>query len=295
MRERFWKFIESKWFLRILSLAFAVAVWFYVNESKRSIISIEVPLNFVNLPQNMMIVKFSNSTVNVRITGAKWLLEGIESLNPKAEVDLKGVVEGVNLVSILPEYIKVPSYAEVTLISPSMIEVEVERIISKKVKVKLNPGEHNPYYEVSVLICSPCEVILRGPRSAVEDEDEISLYFKIEKWEEGIYKTTLKPVSDIINAEFNPPRIEVEYKVSKKKETKVLSNVLIRTSGFKVYPDRVKLTIRGWVKALEELDSNRIKVSVDRENIKHGRAVLKVDVPDDIEVLKVEPSKIKVF
>lgn len=295
MKKRFWRFVESEWFLRIISLLFAFVIWLYVNESRRSIISMEVPLNFINLPPDMAIVKLSNSTVNVRIAGARWLLEGVGSFKPKAEIDLKGVAEGVNLISILPEYIKVPSYVEVALITPSTIEVEVEKVITKKVKVQLIPGESNPYYNVSVLNYSPHELELRGPRSSVKDRNEVSIYFRVEKWKEGTYRTVLNPTPDIVNAEFIPGRVELEYMVERREEVRILRDVKVITAGLKVRPDRVKVTLRGWVKTLEELDENGIKITVDPKTIRRGRANLKIEVPDGIEILDVDPKEVMVF
>ena len=120
-------FLENT-ILKIMALAFAIALWFLVVGDKRVEADFWIPLEFENLPQDMVIVGEPVRAIDVRILGSKKILENLSPNQLTASIDLFNAKAGVNNIRITHSDINIPKGIEVEVINvnPSSILIYLE-------------------------------------------------------------------------------------------------------------------------------------------------------------------------
>ncbi|MDX9708249.1 MAG: CdaR family protein [Trichloromonas sp.] len=157
-------------FLKLLSLAFALILWFFVMGEQKQELSYSVPLAIKNLPANLMVANEIPSQVDVRISGPRTLLMNLDPKDMGIAVDLKGLQPGVTSFRRLEELFNLPGALKITRLSPSFVDVRLERIKDKKVPVKLVvSGAPAPGFELREIQLTPAEVLVEGAEGELKN------------------------------------------------------------------------------------------------------------------------------
>lgn len=115
----------DNYLIKIVSLVFAVILWFYVNSRGGAEIEIAVPLELRNVPARLVVVGNMIDDVTVRVRGRERILDGITSRPPRAVLDLTAAREGNNVLFLDPSAITVPANVQIVRISPRRISVHL--------------------------------------------------------------------------------------------------------------------------------------------------------------------------
>ncbi|RME37657.1 MAG: YbbR-like domain-containing protein, partial [Deltaproteobacteria bacterium] len=124
--------LTENWFLKLISLVFALMLWFFVMGERRQEIGFTVPLNLVNIPEGLMVANEVPNLVDVRVSGPRTVLMNLSPQDISISVDLKDLKPGVTSFKRLDERLNIPSALKVTRLSPSYIDVKLERVRQKK-------------------------------------------------------------------------------------------------------------------------------------------------------------------
>lgn len=111
--------------IKIVSLVFAVLLWFYVNSKGGAEMEIAIPLELRNVPGRLVVVGDTIDDVTVRVRGRERVLEGITSSPPRAVLDLTDAREGNNVLFLNPSAITVPANVQIMRISPRRIPIRL--------------------------------------------------------------------------------------------------------------------------------------------------------------------------
>ncbi|MDY0267964.1 CdaR family protein [Trichloromonas sp.] len=161
-------------FLKLLSLAFALILWFFVMGEQKQELSYAIPLAIKNLPADLMVANEIPSQVDVRISGPRTLLVNIDPKDLGIAVDLKGLQPGLTSFKRLEELFNLPGALKITRLSPSFVDVKLERIKSKKVPVKIVvSGTPTPGYELSEIRLTPAEVLVEGAEGELKNVAQV--------------------------------------------------------------------------------------------------------------------------
>lgn len=167
--------LTENWFLKLISLVFAMMLWFFVMGERRQEIGFTVPLNLVNIPEGLMVANEVPNLVDVRVSGPRTVLMNLSPQDISISVDLKDLKPGVTSFKRLDERLNIPSALKVTRLSPSYIDVKLERIRQKKVPVKvLLQGEPPEGYRLGKVTASPGQVVVQGAESELKDVGEVA-------------------------------------------------------------------------------------------------------------------------
>jgi YbbR domain-containing protein len=167
------KLITENWALKVLSLIFAVVLWFFVIGEKRQERGYAVPLELQNVPEGMMIANDVPSLVDVRISGPRTLLMNLRPSDITISVDLKDLQPGLTSFKRLEERLNIPSGLKVTRLSPSFVDVKLERIKEKTVPLKVDlVGSPAEGVKVSSVKVNPDRVTIEGAESELKDVTE---------------------------------------------------------------------------------------------------------------------------
>jgi hypothetical protein len=129
---------------------------------------VDAPVEIQGLSGDMEITSELPRFVHVTIRGARQQLECV--------IDLQDATEGENIIP-LRDYIESPTglAVEVSQVNPSQITLILEKTVSKEVPVNV-PVEGDPAdgFDIYEKIVDPDKVTITGPRSHIEDIEEIS-------------------------------------------------------------------------------------------------------------------------
>ncbi len=168
------KRLTENLFLKLLSLAFALILWFFVMGEQKQEVSYAVPLAIKNVPEGQIVANEIPSQVDVRIAGPRTLLMNLSPKDMSIAVDLKGLEPGLTSFKRLEELFNLPSALKITRLSPSYVDVKLERIQSKKVPVKVVvAGTPAVGCQLEAVRLIPTEVLVEGAESELKDVAQV--------------------------------------------------------------------------------------------------------------------------
>lgn len=157
-----------------MAVAFAVALWFLVIGEKRTEVGFLIPLEFRNLPKDMIIVGEPVRDVEVRALVSKKAMTNLSSAQLTASIDLSAAKPGQNNRRIAHTDIKAPKGVEVIKVNPSSVTLHLETMVSKLVTVKVKlSGNPAHGYIIKNVSAEPDSVVLFGTQAQLKDVNEI--------------------------------------------------------------------------------------------------------------------------
>jgi YbbR domain-containing protein len=162
------KFFFENLGLKIAAVLLSIVLWVFVTWRGQSEISVDVPLEFKNLPAGLEIVNHTAKTVSLSIKGQERFVKNVRPSDIRVSIDLSKAKRGESIYYITRDEIKLPHALAVTNIMPSSIKVTTEETISKTVRViPLITGEPEKGYYVKSIEVNPPTVTIEGVKSEI--------------------------------------------------------------------------------------------------------------------------------
>ncbi len=289
--------------LKILSLCFAVVLWYSVVSERQSNLLVTVPLTFVNVPKTMKVRKISDERVSLHLEGPISALRGMEIGKIRGTIDLSGAHEGKSRYELLPSHFNLPEGIRVEGISPEVVYVMLEKLQTFRLPIKVRlKGRADRHYVLQRVSVEPAVVWVTGDRQARSSIDNIPTdVVDIEGLKESLVKEVGLDVPRDVRLKKNIRRVKVYVTLREKiwdKEIKGVHVVFSRSEGelCRMTPSKVAVTVRGPATVVETLSASDITVRVSAEGLTLGPHLVApvVKVPPGLTVLSVRPEKVKV-
>lgn len=169
------KLLAENWTLKLISLVFALVLWMFIMGERRLEVGYRVPLELQNIPAELMIANEVPSLVDVRVSGPRTLLMNVSPNDISIAVDLTDLQPGLTTFKRLEERLNLPSGLRVTRLSPSFIDLKLERIKQKQVPVKITlSGEPLQGYQVGRVSAMPARIAIAGAESELKNVTEVT-------------------------------------------------------------------------------------------------------------------------
>lgn len=154
--------------LKVAALFLAVVLWLFVVSKGQTEVSLNIPIEYTNIPQGLEIVKREVKTATLLIRSHESLSRNISPETVKIHVDVSKAKKGEGTFTIKKGDVKVPYGASILKIEPSTAWVVFEETVSKKTPVvpDVIGSPENGYYVGSVEV-TPKEVVIEGAKSEV--------------------------------------------------------------------------------------------------------------------------------
>ncbi len=166
--------LTQNWLLKLLSLVFAVVLWFFVMGEQKLEVGYAVPLELQNIPPGLMVANEVPRLIDVRISGPRTVLMNLKQSDISLSVDLADLEPGVTSFKRLEERLNLPNALKVTRLSPSFVDVKLERIKEKTVPVLvLFSGSLPTGFRISGAIAYPKRVTVTGAEGEIKDVAEV--------------------------------------------------------------------------------------------------------------------------
>jgi YbbR domain-containing protein len=159
---------RNNW-LKTASVAIAIVMWFSVVTRGQSTLTLEVPVNFANLTDNLRIVGDGDRFVTIELRGHERFLRKLSPDDISVVLDLTGVSHGTHVLEVARESVLLASPLRVMSISPSAFNIKVEKTALKTVPVRtVVTGLPAKGYAVRSIEVLPGEVEVRGAGSEIK-------------------------------------------------------------------------------------------------------------------------------
>jgi YbbR domain-containing protein len=162
------KFFLENLGLKIAAVLLSVVLWVFVTSRGQSELSIDVPLEFHDIPQGLEIVNHTVKTVTLAIKGQERFIKNIRASGIRVSLDLNKAKKGEGIYYIQRDDIILPHAITVTNIIPSNVKVTLEETISKTVKVIVPvTGEPGKAFYVKSVEVTPQTIVIEGISSEI--------------------------------------------------------------------------------------------------------------------------------
>ncbi|HSW63041.1 MAG TPA: CdaR family protein [Dissulfurispiraceae bacterium] len=155
--------------LKILSVALAITLWFYVSNRGESETSVEAQIDFKNIPAGMEILRQSMRKATVNVQGYEQEIYRLRSTDVRVVVDLGSAKKGETMQSLVRENVVLPRSLKVLRIEPATIKVSLDETATRTLQVKPHiTGTPERPFELKSATAKPSAVKIEGPRSEIE-------------------------------------------------------------------------------------------------------------------------------
>jgi YbbR domain-containing protein len=160
--------------LKITSVLLSILLWIFATSRGLSEISLDVPLEFKNIPPGLELIDYDVKSVSLNIEGQERLIRSIRPKDIRVWIDLTKAKKGEGIYVINRNNISLPLAVTLKSITPTSVKILLEESISKTVKVTpIVVGIPETGYYVKSIIVVPQTVEIEGPSSKIRKVDKV--------------------------------------------------------------------------------------------------------------------------
>ncbi|WP_428235975.1 CdaR family protein [Gracilimonas sp.] len=208
----------------------AISLWFIVNLSGSFNITINIPVEPGNVPENMALTEDLPEFVQVSVSGDGWQLLNLYNDPPTVVINIEE--SEINLFDQVRQRLSYLQEIDVAKVQPLLLSVNMEPKISKRVPVRINTDLNfqTRFGLVGEPTYSPDSITVTGAQSRIEDitEWEVQDTLRLGGIREDISATL--PLEDAIGV-VELSENEITYNADVSEFTEGETTVYIRTRG----------------------------------------------------------------
>ncbi|MFP3982917.1 MAG: YbbR-like domain-containing protein [Desulfurivibrionaceae bacterium] len=213
---------RKNWGLKLTSFLFAIVLWYFVVGVDKVDRTFSIPVEIVNLPENIIITNQFKKELEIRVTGPLGLIRKMEQGNLRREVDLSGVSPGSLVIKNTKENLSIPGGVRLRNVSPRNIILKLDRLIDKKIPVVITTsGQPESGYEVTSINVNPDKIHVTGPRTLLENLEKFSSEpVKLNNRSSSFRVSTTLEIPEPVTELIGEPVVDAHVIIKKKKEGK---------------------------------------------------------------------------
>jgi hypothetical protein len=284
--------------LGVVLLAFLL--WFMVKMNRLYEYSIDVPIEFVNLDQDMIFKYPFVHSAHVEFLGKGMDLIRLRYFQINYRIDLSGAPKILELnPPDHPEYVNYPRELDVSvksILRPRSVVVELDRKMQKLLPVEVGYQVVEPPGMILVNVeADPDSVLITGPAEMFSKINRIET-------ENKVFEEPLKPFQEIFSiqeseeyfAEYEPTEVKVTFDLQRLAEKEVLDvpvTIINKPSNYQVIPlpSTANIYVKGGEKILAELSLQDFQILIDFDKVwSPGIQRVKADLKTDAQVVHIE-------
>ena len=297
----------KNWVLKLLSVLFAMFLWYFVVGEDKVDMNVTIPVEIVNLPRDLVISNQFKKQLEVTISGQRSLIQGLPEQHISRSIDLSKVSPGTVVIQHQPDSISLPRGLNILRIQPPTLTLLLDRLIQKKLDIKpILFGKVHKDYMLGSVVPDPPTLEISGPQ-AILGKEKILETNPIDI--NGLNQSTVKQIpldlqpeiADLIGEPIVAVRINI---LELKKEMKLtgipvefdLTDIKETETIYQLKPPTVTVTIEIPQRMIKK--SNDLKTlfqaKIKPEILKAGSLKFKVqvDAPPQIKILSVSPDTV---
>lgn len=173
--------IFSNFGYKLAAVVTAFVLWAAVQGFRSEELNLDLPIVLEDIPEDVVVVSQSVPMINVKLEGSRAALRRLQEAPPRYPVSLAGHVAGEPAsFPIDREQLKEklspppPRGAEIEAHSPSMLIVELDTVIQKRVRIQADlVGKLPKGYSLASVSVVPSRLLLEGARGSLRTTNEV--------------------------------------------------------------------------------------------------------------------------
>ena len=300
--KRFWEKIValagSNFGLKVLALIIAVGLWIAGHRDIER--AIEVPVQFRNIPADLMLLDNRIDYVVLRFNGPRTLVSTLDPDDLKLSLDLTGAKPGAVSYPLGPGSFNIPRGVTVARITPPVVHLRLEPVVRRTlpVVVKLT-GKPGAGYRIGQVTTEPANVSVAGPA------DEVRRLTVVETvpvdLDEGraVVKRKVRLSADGKPLSFAPEQVEITVALEEEESSRDFA-VAVKAKDFSgaytVTPSAVSLRLSGAKSLLDKLELKGDEVFLSLKGLPAGdyNLPLMMELPSGVRVIEQKPQRFRV-
>lgn len=286
--------------LKLLSLFLAVALWLAVGGEERTETTLNLALEIVNLPQDLMITSEIPTHIQVRVSGPRYQIRTLTQSRLTYSLDLAHVKPGRQSFPLGVGSFHFPRGVQVIRVQPNPLVLTFAQTVT--LTLPLQPvfsGELPEGYELKRVTLKPAKVRVKGPAQELEGLQAIpTVPLDLSSLTRPTTLSVDLDFKDLHLTLLDQAPILAELDIGPRIVQRTLENLPVSGASAKVKlsPDRVSVTLSGPWEKIKNLDPGEIKAWISPEGLPPGRHQLQVQVrvPEGLTLEKVSPANLAV-
>ena len=269
--------------LKITALIFGIALWFLVISQKDFQLSVEVPLNFVKLPETMAIASKPPHFLHITVEGKSWDLIRLNNIVKDYKqnsiamiVDLQQAELGATRIHLDSKNFVAQGFPDIHFVDPEnqllFVDLDIDTRITRNVPIKsvatFNAAQG--YLLADVPKITPEEVLVSGARNALTRIIDIptdSIFFdSLQTSEKYHIPLDFSTLPAFVTPSDSSVQISVDIQ---KMGSKTYKNIPVNLIGFfsrdtfALEPKVLSVEITGGEQALDSISAEHIELAIE--------------------------------
>ena len=297
--ERITLLSRSNFGLKVLAVIIALGLWLAGHRDTER--AIEVPVEFRNIPSDLMVSDNRVDYVVLRLMGPRTLISTLDPDDLKLSMDLKGAKSGSASYPLGAQSFNIPRGVTVARITPPVIHLRLEPVQKRALPVTVRISSGPPAgYKVYQTTVQPPVVSVQGPADDVKRLTSVETVPIDVEETTGVVTRTVRLSADGKALAFSPDQVDVAISIDEEETTRDFERVEVQAKGFRgVYtasPRAVFLRLSGPRSALNQLVLGPDQVYLSLTGLKVGEHTvpLTINLPPKFSVVEQKPRRVKV-
>ncbi|HXV85009.1 MAG TPA: CdaR family protein, partial [Candidatus Binatia bacterium] len=263
--------------------------------------AIEVPVEFRNIPSDLMVLDNRVDYVVLRLTGPRTLISTLDAGDLKVGVDLDGAKAGSVSYPLSSGSFKIPRGVTIARITPPVIHLQLEPVLSRVLPVTVRfVNKPPPGQQIGETSVEPKTVSVLGPAEEVRRLASVeTIPIDLEDNRNPIKRrvrlsTGGRPFS------FSPDQVDVAIILEEEEISRAFGDIDVEARGFTgkyiVSPRSVYLRLSGPRHVMENLEVGTDQVFLNLKGLAPGEHLvpLSISLPPEVKVTEQKPERFKV-
>ena len=285
--------------LAVLSLIIAVGLWIAGHRDIER--AIEVPIEFRNIPSDLMVIDNRVDYVVLRLSGPRTLVSTLDADDLKLLLDLHGTRSGPSSFPLGPSSFNIPRGVTVARITPPVIHLRLDPVIKRALPVSVRfAGKPLAGYKIEETVVQPESVSVQGPADEMRRMGFIeTLPVDVEGSRSSI-KRMVRLSTDGKPLSFTPDEVSVAVTIVEEDSIRDFKNIEVAARGATgdvvVTPNSAQLRLFGPRRVLDKLELGADQVYLDLKGLASGEhsVPLSFNLPAEIKVVEQKPVRFRV-
>ena len=301
--KRLWEKIVSlagsNFGLKVLALVIALGLWLGGHRDIERVV--EVPVEFRNIPSDLMVMDNRVDYVVLRLSGPRTLVSTIDSDDLKLSLDLNGAKSGSASYPLGSGSFNIPRGVTVSRITPPVVQLRLEPVIKRTLPVTARfSGKPSDGFKISETTVLPESVAVQGPADEVRRLASVeTVPVDIEGVRSG-FKRKVRLSTDGKPFSFFPDQVDIAVQMVEEELQREFGNVEVQAKDFNgvysVNPQSVYLRLSGSKRVLENLrlGADQVYLSLKGLGVGEHSVSLAFNLPSGIKVIEQKPQRFRV-
>lgn len=298
----------KNWILKAISLCLAILLWYFVVGEDQVDMNIKVPVEILNLPEDLTISNQYKQDIDVSVRGPRSMILELRNRNISRPVDLSSAKPGTIVIKNDGNSIPLPRGISVQRLQPTNITLLLDQLVQKTFPINpVTEGEPAPGYVLQKIYLDPNKLVISGPKTILDKDVSLKTY--VINLDSLDHSTTLQvhlnldqDFFDLIGETVVTAQLEVREKMTQKSIEKIPVNMRDANLPVTIQPNSITVTAdipQNLLKDTPEL-SMLFRASIAPKNggdaQKTPVTVNAVNVPghESIKIISVSPQEVLV-